>query len=60
MSDAITIRDMRGVWRLQENFAGGGSAATGALFFRGAEGEERGAVTYAGTAANGRGPWIIK
>ena len=34
--------------------------ASGVLTFRGAETEERGAVSYAGEAASGRGPWIIK
>ena len=50
---------MRGVWRLQETFSGS-ARSTGTLTFRGAEGEERGAVSYAGEAPSGRGPWIIK
>ena len=58
VGDAITIRTMRGVWELQEKLLGG--SAVGTLTFRGADMEEKGSVAYAGEAAAGRGPWIIK
>jgi hypothetical protein len=59
VSDAITIKSMRGVWQLQETFTGGGTRS-GTLLFRGAETEVRGTVSYSGEAASGRGPWILK
>ena len=61
VSDAITIRSMKGVWQFKEVFTSPARVSReGTLYFRGAELEERGTVTYAGDAANGRGPWIIK
>ena len=58
VNDAITIQSMRGMWQLEERLKG--SDAVGELFFRGAEQEERGSVSYVGQAGSGRGPWIIK
>ena len=59
VNDAITIQSMIGSWKLQETY-NGQQTQTGTLTFRGAAFEERGSVLYAGEAANGRGPWIIK
>lgn len=58
VSEAITIQSMRGIWSLQETI--GGQRTIGRLIFRGAEFEERGTVSYDGSAGAGRGPWIIK
>jgi len=59
VSDAISIRTMRGVWTLKESYTAG-STTTGRLIFRGADAADRGTVAYEGDGANGRGPWIIK
>jgi hypothetical protein len=58
ISDAISIKSLRGVWSLRETR--GALKETGELVFRGSAMEERGRVTYAGQAASGSGPWIIK
>lgn len=57
LSDAILIKSLRGVWSLRETFKGKHLTA-GILTFRGAEGEDKGQVTYEGEAASGRGPWV--
>ena len=59
VSDAISIRSMRGVWSLRE-ISSSGSVKTGTMTFRGAVTEDKGSVSYTGDAVSGRGPWIIK
>ena len=58
ISDAISIKTLRGVWSLRETR--GALEETGELLFRGSDMEERGRVAYSGQAASGSGPWIIK
>ena len=61
LSDAITIRSMRGVWALQEYGLDGKLIASGTIIFRGADSSpDKGQVAYVGEAAAGRGPWLLK
>lgn len=60
LSDAITIKSMRGKWRFTEYY-NSGATFSGALTFRGSPSTpEKGKVQYEGSAAAGRGPWILK
>ena len=60
VSDAISIKTMRGVWSFKETYSSG-ATTTGQLIFRGADASDRGTVTYESEGAkSGRGPWIIK
>lgn len=60
--DAIRIKTMRGVWQLREypKDGGAGKFTEGNVTFQGSTLEARGRAVYAGEAAAGRGPWIIK
>ena len=64
ISDAISIKTMRGVWTLRETFSSSlstsSSPVTGSVTFRGALTEGKGTCTYEGGGPSGRGPWIIK
>ncbi len=61
VSDAITIKSMRGVWAMREYDKSNLLIASGTLTFRGSDSTpDKGTVVYEGEAASGRGPWLLK